>query len=313
MAERTAKRGGKAVRPKAIAALQSMTGFARAEGAFDGARWAWEIKSVNARHLDVRMRLPNGFDALEPRARALARERFARGTLAVHLALERARRAPDVRVNEPVLDKLLAIHDALRRRLDAPPARLESIMALPGVLEIQEDEGDGEAREPRLEAMIASFGDALDALAVSRREEGARLATLIEGHLGEIAALSDAAAGIADAEPEAFRARVREQLRDLLGAEAPLSQDRLTQEVAHLAGRADVREEIDRLASHAQAARALVGAGGAIGRKLDFLCQEFGREANTLCSKSANLDLTRVGLDLKAAIERLREQVQNVE
>ncbi len=313
MAERTAKKGGKEIRTKAAAALQSMTGFARVEGEFDGARWAWEVKSVNARNLDIRMRLPNGYGALEPRARELARERFSRGTLSVHLAPVRTQRIPDVRVNEPVLDKLLAIHDALRRRVDAPPARLEAIMALPGVLAALEDEEDEGTREPRLEAMIASLGSALDALAASRCEEGVRLETLLDGHLGEIATLSDEAARIADAEPEAFRARLRQQLQELLGAEPPLPEDRLTQEVAYLAARADVREEIDRLASHVVAARALVGTGGAVGRKLDFLCQEFTREANTLCSKSANLELTRIGLDLKAAIERLREQVQNIE
>ncbi len=313
MSERTAKKGGAANRPNAGAALQSMTGFARAEGDFDGDRWAWEVKSVNARTLDVRLRLPGGYDALEPRARTLANERFARGALSVHLAPARTRRTPNVRVNEPVLDKLLAIYDALRRRVDAPPARLESIMALPGVLETLEDEEDQQVRERKRDRMIDSLGEALDSLALSRRAEGARLGALVEGHLSEIAGLSAAAAAIAAAEPEAFRARVHEQIRELLGADPPLSGDRLTQEVAYLAGRADVREEIDRLASHVVAARELIGSGGAVGRKLDFLCQEFNREANTLCSKSANLELTRVGLDLKAAIERLREQVQNIE
>lgn len=310
MAERNSSKGSK---PNTGAALQSMTGFARAEGACDSTRFAWEVKSVNARNLDIRMRLPNGHDALEPRGRALASERFGRGTLSVHLALKRADRSPNVRVNDEILDKLLAIHDGLRKRLDAPPPRLEAMMSLPGVLEMLDDEEAEDERERRLEAMTVSLTAALDALADSRREEGARLMTLVEGHLSEIADLSAAAARIAEGEPGAFRARVQEQLNDLLGADPPLSEDRLTQEVAYLATRADIREEIDRLRAHVGAARELIGGGGAVGRKLDFLCQEFNREANTLCSKSANLELTRVGLDLKAAIERLREQVQNIE
>lgn len=313
MTERRSTKGGKPGTRGTGAALQSMTGFARAQGATEGSRWAWEVKSVNARNLDIRTRLPNGHDALEPRARALAAERFGRGTLSVHLALKRAERAPNVRVNDEVLDKLLAIHDGLRRRLDAPPPRLEAMMSLPGVLEMLDDEEADDEREERLEAMTVSLAAALDSLAESRREEGARLAALVEGHLSEIANLAGAAARIAEGEPAAFRARVQDQLKDLLGADPPLSEDRLVQEVAYLAARADIREEIDRLDAHVAAARELIGTGGAVGRKLDFLCQEFNREANTLCSKSANLELTRLGLDLKAAIERLREQVQNIE
>ena len=313
MTERRSTKGGKPGTRGTGAALQSMTGFARAQGATEGSRWAWEVKSVNARNLDIRTRLPNGHDALEPRARALAAERFGRGTLSVHLALKRAERSPNVRVNDEVLDKLLAIHDGLRRRLDAPPPRLEAMMSLPGVLEMLDDEEADDEREERLEAMTVSLATALDSLAESRRDEGARLAALVEGHLSEIANLAGAAARIAEGEPAAFRARVQDQLKDLLGADPPLSEDRLVQEVAYLAARADIREEIDRLDAHVAAARELIGTGGAVGRKLDFLCQEFNREANTLCSKSANLELTRLGLDLKAAIERLREQVQNIE
>jgi len=311
MAERTA--GKKAATAAAKPVLQSMTGFARTEDTHDGARWAWEVKSVNARNLDIRMRLPNGHEGLEPRARVLASERFGRGNLSVHLALRRVERTPNIRVNEAILEKLIAIHNGLRARLDAPPARLEALMSLPGVLEILEDEEGEDQRAERHETMMASLTAALDALAESRREEGLCLGALIQGHLIEIAATTKQAGRIAAGESAIFRARVHEQLKDLLGADPPLSEDRLTQEVAYLASRADIREEIDRLDAHVIAARKLIASGGPVGRKLDFLCQEFNREANTLCSKSSNLDLTRLGLDLKAAIERLREQVQNLE
>lgn len=292
--------------------LESMTGFARADGACGGARWVWEARSVNSRNLDLRIRLPNGCDALEPRARALVRERFARGALTLHLALDRAGRKPPVRIDETVLDRLLAAHEAVRARTGAPPARIEAMMALPGVVVADEEEEDAEARGRRLEAMAGSLAEALDALAASRGAEGARLAALVGGHLDDIAALCAAAARAAAAAPGALRAKLAAQLAELLGADPPVSQDRLAQEAALLAARADMREEIDRLDSHVAAARGLLAAGGEAGRALGFLAQEFNREANTLCAKSPSLELTRIGLDLKAAVDRLREQVQNL-
>ena len=293
--------------------LQSMTGFARAEGGEGGMRWAWEAKSVNARNLDVRLRVPHGHDALEARARGLAAERFSRGSLSLHLSVSQAERAPDIRVNEDVLERLAAIHLSLRERYAAPPARLESLMALPGVLEKTELEETEAERLARFGALAGTLEEALDGLAAARREEGGRIEPVLAGHLDRIDGLARAAAATAALQPERIRDRVRDQIAALLDSVPPVAEDRLAQEVAHLAARADMGEEIDRLAAHAAAARELVAAGGAVGRRLDFLCQEFNREANTLCAKSPDLELTRIGLDLKAAIEGLREQVQNVE
>ena len=296
--------------------LQSMTGFARAEGGADGAdgaSWAWEARSVNARNLDIRLRLPHGHDALEPRARGLAAGRFSRGSLSLHLSIRQVELAPDIRVNEAALERVAAIHRSWRDRLGAPPARLEALMALPGVLErVEADETEAE-REARHDAIAATLEIALEALVGARCEEGRRIGAVLGRHLDRIGELAAEAASAAALQPGRIRDRVREQVAALLDSNPPLAEDRLAQEVAYLAARADMGEEIDRLIGHAAAARELLGEGGPVGRRLDFLCQEFNREANTLCSKSTDLALTRVGLDLKAAVEALREQVQNLE
>ncbi|MDE0057901.1 MAG: YicC family protein [Defluviicoccus sp.] len=295
------------------AMLQSMTGFARAEGGADGASWAWEARSVNARNLDIRVRLPHGQDALEPTARGLAAERFSRGSLSLHLSIKQVESSPEIRVNEAVLERLAAIHRCWRDRLGAPPARLEALMALPGVLErVEADETDAE-REARHGAIAATLEVALDALAGARRDEGRRIGAVLERHLDRIGDLAAGAASTAALQPARIRDRVREQVAALLDSNPPPAEDRLAQEVAYLAARADMGEEIDRLVGHVAAARELLAEGGPVGRRLDFLCQEFNREANTLCSKSTDLALTRIGLDLKAAVEGLREQVQNLE
>lgn len=298
---------------EAACALQSMTGFARAEGGDGEVRWSWEVRSVNGRNLDLRVRTPHGHDALEPRARALAAERFSRGSLSLHLTIAQAGRAPEIRVNEDVLERLLEIHRSLQDRHGAPPARLEALMALPGVLERIEAEETESDRDRRLGAIADSLAGALDRLAAARHEEGERLGSVVGRQLDEIDLLAQAAAASAAVQPERIRDRVRDQIAALLDAKPAVAEDRLAQEVAHLAARADIREEIDRLSGHVVSARELLGGGGPVGRRLDFLCQEFNREANTLCSKSTDMDLTRIGLDLKAAVEGLREQVQNLE
>ena len=293
--------------------LQSMTGFARAEGGEGDTRWTWEAKSVNARNLDIRVRMPHGHDSLEPQARSLAAERFSRGALSLHLSIRQTERAPDVRVNEDVLERLTAIHRFLQERIGAPPPRLEALMALPGVLEKVELEETDAERERRHGAIAATLAQALDGLAAARSEEGGRIESVLAGHLHRIEELAAAAADTAALRPERIRDRIRDQIAALLESNPPVAEDRLAQEVAYLAARSDLGEEIDRLVGHVAAARELLAEGGPVGRRLDFLCQEFNREANTLCSKSTDLELTRVGLDLKAAIEGLREQVQNVE
>jgi uncharacterized protein (TIGR00255 family) len=291
-----------------------MTGFARAEGGDAGLHWAWEVKSVNGRSLDIRCRLPAGFEALEPAARAAMAERFKRGNLSVLLTLSRGEQPARVRVNREVLDQLLAVMAELEGKLQAAPPRLEGLLAVRGVVDVvEEEELDDERREARFARMAATLATALDALQTMRREEGGRLAALVQEHLETIERLRQHAAALAAAQPAALKARLKAQVEALLEAAPGFPEDRLAQEAALLVARADVREEIDRLAAHVAAARQLMAAGGPVGRKFDFLCQEFNREANTLCSKSADVELTGIGLDLKAAIDQLREQVQNIE
>lgn len=291
-----------------------MTGFARAEGRDDSLQWIWEVKSVNGRTLDTRCRVPSGMDGLEPVARAAVAERMRRGNVTVSLTLARGAAPPTVRINREVLARLLEVVKELQESIDAAPPRLDGLLAIRGVVEVIEDELEDEAlRQLRFDRIAATLSEALDALCRMRAAEGARLAALIAGHLDEIERLRNAAADTAAAQPEALRERLRNQVAALLEASPALPEDRLAQEAALLIAKSDVREELDRLAAHISAARDLLNEGGAIGRKLDFLCQEFNREANTLCSKSADVQLTRIGLGLKAAIEQLREQVQNIE
>jgi uncharacterized protein (TIGR00255 family) len=299
-----------------MTSLASMTGFARASGTLpDGTSFVWELRSVNGRGLDLRLRLPNGLDALEPALREAAAKRLRRGNVSASLTLKREDRAPRLAPDPAALDQAIALATALAQRLGAPPPRAEAILALPGVLRAEVPEPDEAAEEAKRAALLAAFEQALGGLVAARAGEGAQLAAILGALLDEIAALREAAAAEAATQPEAQRQRLMENLAKLLGegeARQRIPEERLAQEVAMLAQRSDVREELDRLAAHVSEARRLL-RGGEIGRKLEFLTQEFVREANTLCSKSASVGLTRLGLDLKAAIERLREQAANVE
>ncbi len=290
-----------------------MTGFARAEGAGNGFSWSWEIRSVNARNLDSRLRVPSGYDRLEAAVRTQVNERFRRGNISATLALTRDAGAGALRINRDVLDQVLALADELGNQIDAAPPRIDGLLSLRGVLEQAEEELPAEQRDRLETALAESFAHGLDELTRMRDEEGARLATVIEGHVGEITRLVAAAGKLAETQPETLNRRLREQLAELVANEAGLTEERIAQEVALLVAKADVREELDRLSAHLESARDLVGSDDAVGRRLDFLCQEFNREANTLCSKAADIELTRIGLDLKAAIEQLREQIQNIE
>jgi uncharacterized protein (TIGR00255 family) len=288
-----------------------MTGFARAEAACGPHAWTWEGRSVNSRSLDLRVRLPAGFDRLEPTVRAEAGWRFKRGSVTVNLSMARGETTTRLRVNRDLLDQVLAISRELAQAGAAPP-RLDALLAVRGVIEPVEQEQQADAGEVDA-ALLASLGTMLDDLALARAEEGARLAAVLDDHLDRIAALARAAGAAAAAQPEALRARLRQLVAELLDAAPALPEERLAQEAALLVGKADVREEIDRLGAHIDQARTLLSGGGAIGRRLDFLCQELNREANTLCSKAGDVELTRIGLDLKATIEQFREQVQNIE
>lgn len=292
-----------------------MTGFARAQGYDDGCSWAWEIKSVNGKGLDVRFRLPYGFEALEPGARERIAARFRRGNVQGSLQVSRAESQARFRINADVLEEVIALLPEIQRRLpEARAPSIDGLLGLRGVIEPVDDAaGQAAAREALEDALLAGLEVAIDQLAATRRDEGGRLAAVIEDHLTAIARLSAKAEALAATQPDAIRQRLNEQVAALIEAVPALPEERLAQEAALLMTKADVREELDRLAAHLEAARALMAEGGAVGRRLDFLCQEFNREANTLCSKSIDVELTRIGLDLKAAVEQLREQVQNVE
>ncbi|MGH6928988.1 MAG: YicC family protein, partial [Dongiaceae bacterium] len=267
--------------------IASMTGFARGEGVdapdmHPGLHWAWELKSVNGRNLDIRCRLPVGFEVLESVARAAVAERFKRGNVSVTLTLSRGTEPPRVRINRELLGQLVALVDELKDKVAAEPPRLDGLIGVRGVVEIVEEEEPTEAqRATRIGRMTETLGRALDSLASMRHDEGARLTTVIDQHLEAIEQLRQRAAAAAGAQPAAIRARLKAQIEALLEASPALPEDRLAQEAALLLTRADVREELDRLTAHVAAARKLLADGGGVGRKFDFLCQEFNREANT--------------------------------
>jgi uncharacterized protein (TIGR00255 family) len=291
--------------------LSSMTGFGRAEGASGAWSWAAEARSVNGRNLEVRFRGPPGFDALERIAREAAQSRFQRGQITIGLQARRAEAASAVKINREVLERYLALADELTGKGHALTPSADGLLGLRGVLETGEAEEAPELRSEIEAAMASSLAEALDGLKVSRLAEGATLGTVLAGLVDRIETLSLGAEAEAAEQGPAIRDRFERRLTELLGEAAPA--DRILQEAAVLAVKADVREELDRLASHVAAARSLMAEDAAAGRRLDFLTQEFMREANTLCSKSATTALTRTGLALKAAIDQFREQVQNVE
>jgi uncharacterized protein (TIGR00255 family) len=294
-------------------AISSMTGFARAEGSLDGFSWAWELKSVNSKSLDLRLRLPPGFDQLEAQLRQSAAGRLKRGAVAAALTVQQAGAVGAIRINREALAQILELVGELAGSSRVAPPRLDGLLALRGVIEAAEEVESEELREQRNAALLGSFEEALAQLVTTRLAEGARLAAVLKERLREIGDLAAAAEASAAAQPDAIRARLRQLVATLVESGTGLSEERLAQEAALLVARADIREELDRLKAHLGAAADLLKEGAAIGRRFDFLCQEFNREANTLCSKSADVELTRLGLALKAAIEQLREQVQNIE
>ncbi|WP_421760371.1 YicC/YloC family endoribonuclease [Devosia sp.] len=293
--------------------LASMTGYGRASGAVPGIAFVVELKSVNGRGLDLRMRLAPGFDALESEIRRRIGKSITRGSLTVSLSVDREGEGGRVVINRQALDAVLDGLKWLDTQMKATPPTLDGILALKGVLEQHQTPLTGDAEEALNAAILAAVDQAIAALALSRQEEGARIAEILSTRIDEIASLSRAAETHPGRSREVILARLRQQLAELMDASPALSEERLAQEAVLLATKADIREELDRLTAHIAAARQLLAAGGPAGRKLDFLSQEFNREANTLCSKSNDVALTAIGLDLKAAIDQLREQVQNIE
>lgn len=294
--------------------VESMTGFARATVEADGIHYAWELKSVNGKGLDMRLRLPSGFEGLEQRARQRIQAGFVRGNIQAVLAVSGgAAGVPAMVVNEAFLKDVAELAQRLQAQYGAAPASADGLLALKGVLQQVETVDDEEAASGRNEAVLACLDEALAALKLTRRQEGEELRRLLSGHFDRIAELTERAEADPSRSLPAIRERLSAQVRLLLEASPPLDEDRLHAEAAFLATKADIREEIDRLRTHVASARALLAAGGAIGRRLDFLSQEFNREANTLCSKSNAAAVTAIGLELKTVIDQFREQVQNLE
>jgi uncharacterized protein (TIGR00255 family) len=294
-----------------------MTGYARAQGSDERRRWVWEARSVNGRNLEIRCRVPQGFDRLENPARTAIGSRLKRGNVSLTLTIASEQQGKPLRINRALLAELAGLVEEVRRGTGAAAPTADGLLRVRGVIEEEDAAVEGEEALAVLDrALSGTLDEVLKALAAARAAEGRALAVVIDRHVGEIEELCKRAADRASAQVGTVRARFESQLAELLERAPPLSEERFAQEVALLVGKADVREELDRLAAHIAQARTLLADArpdNPVGRKFDFLCQEFNREANTLCSKSADIELTRIGIDLKGAIERLREQVQNVE
>jgi uncharacterized protein (TIGR00255 family) len=293
--------------------LKSMTGFARTDGVHKETSWHWEARSVNGRSLELRLRLPVGFEALEIGARSLCQERLARGNCSVTLSLKRETGQTQIRLNEAALGQALAVAQRALAATRLEPARLDTLLAMRGVVEVVEGEDDEAARAELGQVLLAGLGAALVQLVAARRAEGERLERVIAQQLAAIGSLAQRAASTAGRSPQSIAARLAEQLARLSETGAPLDPERLHQEAVLRASKADIREELDRLGAHVAAAKELLNSDQPVGRKFEFLAQEFNREANTICSKAGDVETSRIGLELKSVIDQLREQVQNIE
>ncbi|MGJ0508027.1 MAG: YicC/YloC family endoribonuclease [Methylocystis sp.] len=299
--------------PPSSTTVASMTGFARARGSLGSWSYAWEIKSVNAKGLDLRLKVPPGFDSVEVKARAALSGRLARGSVFANLTARRAEAEGIARVNRAALDKLLAALDDVPLHANLRPASLDGLLAVKGVVEVSEPEDDETARAALDASILAALVAALESLVAAREAEGFALAAVLGARLERIGTLAAEADALPGRQPEAVRQRLAQQVARLLESAEGLDPARLHQEAVLLAVKADVREELDRLTAHVLAGRKLLAQGGSIGRRLDFLAQELSRETNTLCAKSNDPALTAIGLELKIEVEQLREQVQNIE
>ena len=293
-------------------ALKSMTGFARSEGAEGPLLWQWEARTLNSRGLDIRMRLPSGFEAIEAKVRDICKGHFSRGNCSVNLVVKRSQESGRLRLNEMALKDAASIVEKARKIVAGPEPSLDTLLALKGVVEFADDEGEGQS-EDRFNVVLADLGKALDGVEASRLAEGKHLETAISAHVDEIEELAAKIETSPASSPEAILERLDGQISRLLQTSQDFDRDRLHQEAALLATKADIAEELDRLRAHVASARELLALDRPTGRKFEFLAQEFNREANTICSKSNDGGVTKSGLAMKAVIDRLREQVQNVE
>lgn len=294
--------------------LTSMTGFSRAEGEGEGIRCVWELRSVNGKGLDVRLRLPVGLEGVEAEARTQLQKALTRGNVSATLTVQLDVTLAAPNINDALLDQYAtAAGNLVQRHPHVGAARADGLLALRGVIETSDETSDKESEARRRAVIMGVLNEAVGALVAARREEGRRTTDVITSMVEQIGALRDEAATVVVHQRDTLRERLRESVQELMDGTSGIAPERFEQEVALLYTKADVREELDRLGAHLEQARAYLGADEAVGRRFDFLCQEFNREANTLCSKAAIGDLSRVGLDLKIVIDQLREQVQNIE
>ena len=294
-------------------ALSSMTGFARSHGSSGPYSFEGELKSVNAKGFDLRMRLPPGWDELEAFAKKRAGEVLSRGTVYANLNVKRSNAVSTVRINEDVLAAIVKVAGELAGRIDAVAPSIDGLLSIKGVIEVVEPESNEEEDKAARDAAAKAFEEALGHLVEMRRREGVALGQILNQRMDEIERLAGKAEAAPGRKPEAIRARLAEQIATLLESSDRFDPDRLTQEALLIAAKADIRAELDRIASHVAQAREMIGKGGAVGRRLDFLAQEFNREVNTCCSKSNDIELTNTGLEMKNVVEQFREQVQNLE
>lgn len=294
-------------------AIMSMTGFARVDGAFSATRWHWEVRSVNGRQLEVRVKTPPGFDGLEVKIREMVQARLSRGSVHVALNVQRDQEVTEIRLNERALAQVLAAAERVRTLTGSEPVRADTVLGIRGVLEIVEPTETADEADARAAAMLASLGEALTALVNARGAEGERLGAILKDQIDQITYQVAEIERSPARTPEAVAARLKEVIARVVDAGSSLDAGRVHHEAVFLATRADIEEELKRLASHVRAARDYLGGSEPVGRKLDFLAQEFYREANTLCSKANDIEIVRRGLELKSIIDKLREQVQNIE
>jgi uncharacterized protein (TIGR00255 family) len=294
-------------------ALSSMTGFARSHGASGPYTFEWELKSVNAKGFDLRMRLPPGWDELEALAKKRAGEVLSRGTVYANLNVKRTGAASTIRINEEVLASIVKVAGVLAGKIDAVAPSIDGLLGIKGVIEVVEPETSEDEDKAAKAAAAAAFDQALRDLVEMRQREGVTLGQILIQRMDELERLAQKAEAAPGRKPEAIRARLAEQIAALLETSDRFDPERLNQEALLIAAKADIREELDRIASHVSQTREMIGKGGPIGRKLDFLAQEFNREVNTCCSKSNDLELTNTGLAMKNVVEQFREQVQNLE
>jgi len=294
-------------------ALQSMTGFSRCDGQIGRFQWAWELRSVNGKGLDVRLRLPPGYERLEAEARRIFGQYFSRGNIQAALSLQAGEGRMRAVVNDAALDAIMALRQSLGDRIDPAPLKLDTLLSLRGVVDFKEDDADDTGVDALDATLLKGLEQAAAAMRDMRETEGGALDSVLRSHVGVIELLTGVVETDPSRSPDEIRTRLEIQLAAIMDAPAALDRDRLYAEIALLATKADIREEIDRLKAHIAAARDLLEKGGPVGRKLDFLSQEFNRESNTICSKSNSAAVTAAGIELKVVIDQFREQVQNLE